>query len=59
MFHRRPLALGQLLPEASLKLARLSAIEAFSRVVLVSIVPLVAFDALGSLFFVRWPIYSS
>lgn len=48
MFHRRPLALTQLSGNTSTNLARLSAIEGFSRSVLVSIVPLVAFQTLGS-----------
>jgi ACDE family multidrug resistance protein len=48
MFHRRPLALTQLHGNTSTNLARLSAIEGFSRSVLVSIVPLAALETLGS-----------
>ena len=48
MFHRRPLALTQISGNTSINLARMSAIEAFSRSVLVSIVPLVALETLGS-----------
>ncbi len=48
MFHRRPYALNQLSDNASASLARLSAIEGFSRALLVGIVPLVAFEILGS-----------
>jgi ACDE family multidrug resistance protein len=48
MFHRRPLALTQLSGNTSTNLARMSAIEGFSRSVLVSIVPLVALETLGS-----------
>ncbi|MGQ7845909.1 MFS transporter [Granulosicoccus sp. 3-233] len=48
MFHRRPEALSQLSGSTSLNLARMSAIEGFSRSVLVSIVPLVALETLGS-----------
>ncbi|ASJ71532.1 MFS transporter [Granulosicoccus antarcticus] len=48
MFHRRPVALSQLPGNTSLNLARMSAIEGFSRSILVSILPLVALEALGS-----------
>ncbi len=48
MFHRRPAALGQLAPAASLSIARLAGLEGLSRALLVGIVPLVALDALGS-----------
>lgn len=48
MFHRRPAALGQLPENTSLNLARMSGIEGFSRAILVSIVPLVALETLGS-----------
>jgi len=48
MFHRRPLALTQLSGNTSINLARMSAIEAISRSVLVSIVPLLALETLGS-----------
>lgn len=48
MFHRRPAALSQLSGNTSIHLAKMSAIEAFSRSVLVSIVPLVALESLGS-----------
>ncbi len=48
MFHRRPEALSQLSGNTSLNLARMSAIEGFSRSILVSIVPLVALETLGS-----------
>lgn len=48
MFHRRPAALSQLPGSTSLDLARMSAIEGFSRAILVSILPLVALEALGS-----------
>ncbi len=48
MFHRRPTALNQLAPAASISLARLSGVEGLSRSFLVGIVPLVALDALGS-----------
>lgn len=48
MFHRRPVALNQLAGNTSINLARMSAIEGFSRSVLVSIVPLVALETLGS-----------
>ncbi len=48
MFHRRPAALDQLGHRNSLSIARLGAMEGFSRAVLVGIVPLVALDALGS-----------
>jgi len=48
MFHRRPLALTQISGDTSTNLARMSAIEGFSRSVLVSIVPLIALETLGS-----------
>ncbi len=48
MFHRRPEALSQLSGNTSISLARMSAIEGFSRSVLVSILPIVALQALGS-----------
>jgi len=48
MFHRRPAALSEIAGDTSMNLARMSAIEGFARSVLVSIVPLVALDALGS-----------
>lgn len=48
MFHRRPAALSQLPGNTSLNLARMSGIEGFSRAILVSIVPLVALEALGT-----------
>lgn len=48
MFHRRPQALNQLSTATSESLARLAAIEGFSRALLVGIVPLVAFEVLGS-----------
>ena len=48
MFHRRPDALDQLSGNTSINLARMSAIEGFSRSILVSILPLVALEALGS-----------
>ncbi len=48
MFHRRPVALNQLAGNTSLNLARMSGIEGFSRSVLVSILPLVALETLGS-----------
>lgn len=48
MFHKRPSALAHLEPAASLRLSRLSALEAFSRALLVGIVPLIALDAFGS-----------
>ena len=48
MFHRRPVALNQISGNTSVNLARMSAIEGFSRSVLVSIVPLVALETLGS-----------
>ncbi len=48
MFHRRPAALTEIAGNTSTNLARMSAIEGFARSVLVSIVPLVALDALGS-----------
>ncbi len=48
MFHRRPIALDQLSPWVSISLARLAGIEGFSRALLVGIVPLIAFETLGS-----------
>lgn len=48
MFHRRPAALNQLSQSTSVSLARLAALEGFSRSMLVGIVPLVAYQALGS-----------
>lgn len=48
MFHRRPEALSQLSGNTSLNLARMSALEGFSRSILVSIVPLVALETLGT-----------
>ena len=48
MFHRRPAALNQLSAGSSETLARLAALEGFSRALLVGIVPLIALDALGS-----------
>lgn len=47
MFHRRPAALNQLSSSTSESLARLAALEGFSRSMLVGIVPLVAYEALG------------
>jgi len=47
MFHRRPVALNQLSSSTSEALARLAALEGFSRAMLVGIVPLVAYEALG------------
>ena len=48
MFHRRPAALNQLSLSTSESLARLAALEGFSRSMLVGIVPLIAYQALGS-----------
>ncbi len=48
MFHRRPQALTQLSSNTSESLARLAAIEGFSRALLVGVVPLVAYKVLGS-----------
>lgn len=48
MFHKRPSALAHLEPAASLRLSRLSALEAFSRALLVGIVPLIAMDIFGN-----------
>lgn len=47
MFHRRPAALNQLSGSTSESLARLAALEGFSRSMLVGIVPLIAYEALG------------
>ncbi len=47
MFHRRPAALNQLSASTSESLARLAALEGFSRSILVGIVPLVAYEVLG------------
>ncbi|MFT5115211.1 MAG: ACDE family multidrug resistance protein [Parasphingorhabdus sp.] len=48
MFHRRPAALHQLAPDVGISMARLTGIEGVSRSLLVSIVPLIALDSLGS-----------
>ena len=47
MFHRRPAALNQLSASTSESLARLAALEGFSRSLLVGIVPLIAYEVLG------------
>jgi len=54
MFHRRPIALEQLAPWTSISLARLTGLEGLSRAMLVGIVPLIAFDTLGSKELVSW-----
>ena len=54
MFHRRPIALEQLAPWASISLARLTGLEGLSRAMLVGIVPLIALDTLGSKELVSW-----
>lgn len=50
MFHRRPLGLNTVFAadSAGSSLARLNGLEGFSRAILVSVVPLLAFKALGS-----------
>ena len=48
MFHRRPQALTQLSSGTSESLARLAALEGFSRALLVGVVPLLALKTLGS-----------
>ncbi|MEZ5534318.1 MAG: MFS transporter [Thiolinea sp.] len=50
MFHRRPLGLNTVFAttEAGSSLARLNGLEGFSRAILVSVVPLLALEALGS-----------
>jgi ACDE family multidrug resistance protein len=48
MFHRRPIGLNTLVSEAGNSLARLNALDGFSRALLVGIVPLLALQALGS-----------
>ena len=45
---RRPDGLGQLDPTAGIELARLGGLEALARSVLVGVIPLTAFEALGS-----------
>lgn len=45
---RRPDGLGQLDPTAGAELARLGGLEAFARSILVGVIPLTAFEALGS-----------
>ncbi len=45
---RRPDGLGQLDPTAGVELARLGGLEGFARSVLVGVIPLTAFEALGS-----------
>lgn len=48
MFHRRPIGLNSLVSEAGNSLARLNALDGFSRSLLVGVVPLLALQALGS-----------
>lgn len=48
MFHRRPTGLDTLVSEAGTSLAKLNALEGLSRSLLVGVVPLLAFQALGS-----------
>ena len=48
MFHRRPIGLNSIPLNAGSSLARLNGLEGFSRAVLVSVVPLLALQALGS-----------
>ena len=48
MFHRRPHGLNTLIGEAGDSLAKLNALDGFSRSILVGIVPLLALEALGS-----------
>jgi MFS family permease len=50
MFHRRPLGLNTVFAstDAGSSLARLNGLEGFSRAILVSVVPLLALEALGS-----------
>lgn len=48
MFHRRPNAINHLPNDTSVSLARLAALEGFSRAMLVSVVPIAALEALGS-----------
>ena len=48
MFHRRPAGLNTLETDAGGAIARMAAVEGFSRGVLVGVVPLIALEALGS-----------
>ncbi len=48
MFHRRPHGLNTLIGEAGTSLAKLNALDGFSRSVLVGVVPLLALEVLGS-----------
>ncbi len=48
MFHRRPPGLNSVVNDAGKSLAKLNALEGFSRSVLVGVVPLLALQALGS-----------
>ncbi len=48
MFHRRPQAINHLSNQTSESLARLAALDGFSRSLLVGIVPLIALESLGS-----------
>lgn len=48
MFHRRPFGLSTIPAEKGLALARLNGLEGLSRSILVSVVPLIALQALGS-----------
>ena len=48
MFHRRPTGLDTLVSEAGNSLAKLNALDGFSRALLVGVVPLLALNALGS-----------
>ena len=48
MFHRRPLGLTTITSDAGGSIAKLAAVEGFSRAVLVGVVPLIAYEALDS-----------
>ncbi len=48
MFHRRPPGLNTVVNDASNSLAKLNALDGFSRALLVGVVPLLALEALGS-----------
>ncbi len=48
MFHRRPFGITTITSDAGGALARLTALEGFSRGLLVGVVPLLAFEALGN-----------
>ena len=48
MFHRRPLGLTTITSDAGGSIAKLAAVEGFSRAVLVGVVPLIAYEVLDS-----------